>query len=149
MNLRDLTQEDAPILAQIHHQVFPKSWSIDEFWSLLNNKGSCGFLALQEDHPIAFIFAQVALDQADILTFCVLPSHRRVGIGRALLIALTDLLTRHDVKDLILEVDHHNNAAINLYQELGFHSIGVRKHYYLDSKGAKSDAIVMAKKLNI
>ncbi len=149
MIIRDLSREDAPLLALLHHQTFPKGWSQEEFATLLQNSGICGFIAYELSQPIGFILAQWICDQADILTFCVLPTQQRKGIGRSLLTALIDFLKNQGIKELILEVAHHNQAAINLYKHQGFTPIGRRKHYYQEPSGERSDAIVMAKTLSM
>lgn len=145
MKIRDLSLTDQGILAQLHAKNFPKCWSEDEFATLLNNQGVCGYLALLEDKPVGFIMAQVVVDIADILTFCILPPYRGVGLGRSLLQALDDLLTSHHVKEVILEVAHDNLPAVMLYHKHGYIPIGKRKNYYQEDSGKSSDAIVMRK----
>ena len=44
---------------------------------------------------------------------------------------------------MILEVRASNLAAVNLYQKLGFKTIGTRRNYY-QYNGVKEDALVMS-----
>ena len=54
--------------------------------------------------------------------------------------------TLQRAENLFLEVRQSNRAAIQLYDAMGFHQIGVRVGYYPTKKG-NEDAIVMAKAL--
>ena len=47
---------------------------------------------------------------------------------------------------MLLEVRRSNQSAIDLYQDEGFHELGVRKGYYPSDSG-REDAIILAKYL--
>ena len=48
-------------------------------------------------------------------------------------------------KDISLEVNEENDAAINLYKKAGFEEVGIRKKYY----NGKNNAIIMTKKFTM
>jgi [ribosomal protein S18]-alanine N-acetyltransferase len=81
---------------------------------------------------------------ADVLTIAVRESHWGLGIGSALLDALTQAARERDCAEVFLEVRADNSRAHGLYLRRGFEEIGVRRGYYQPS-GA--DAIVMRKDL--
>jgi ribosomal-protein-alanine N-acetyltransferase len=143
MVIRDVTQHDAALLAELHAQSFQQSWSEFEFENLISYNTVCGFLAYKNTSPVGFILAQVAVDQADILTFCVIPSYQKRGIGRLLVNQLKDFLTTTQVNKITLEVACDNQAAHQLYTHVGFIPVGIRKNYYNSHQGASTDAITM------
>ena len=95
-----------------------------------------GRLSLARDpHPASAHVADLGL--------MVAASHRRRGIGRALLEAAAQWARTSGVRKLELHVLPHNAAAIALYEDFGFRREGVRTgHYYVH--GRDLDAILMA-----
>jgi len=63
----------------------------------------------------------------EVHTIGVDPAYQGQGIGRAL---LARLLTIADGGTVFLEVRTDNDAAIGLYESVGFVKMGVRKRYY-------------------
>jgi ribosomal protein S18 acetylase RimI-like enzyme len=73
----------------------------------------------------------------------VAASHRRRGIGRALLDQAVEWSLRVGVRKLELHVFPWNQPAIRLYESYGFEREGYRKrHYVRDDE--EVDAILMA-----
>lgn len=73
-----------------------------------------------------------------IATVCVLPEFRRMGIGRALMVA-----TEHQIpfNTIRLCVRVSNLAAQLLYRQLGYYTYEIWREYYRD----REDALVMEK----
>jgi RimJ/RimL family protein N-acetyltransferase len=95
-----------------------------------------GRLSLARDpHPASAHVADLGL--------MVAASHRRRGIGRALLDASVDWARSSGVRKLELHVLPHNVAAIALYESFGFRREGVREGHY-HRKGRDLDAVLMA-----
>ena len=68
------------------------------------------------------------LDEGYIANVAVSPVFRRQGIGRQLVRTLLE--RSKDLAFVTLEVRASNAAAIALYTECGFQSVGVRKKFY-------------------
>lgn len=80
----------------------------------------------------------VAAGEAHVMTIAVAPSHRRRGVGRRLLVALVRAARERDATGVTLEVRESNDAALRLYEQVGFVSSGVRPGYYSDTgEGAR------------
>jgi RimJ/RimL family protein N-acetyltransferase len=77
----------------------------------------------------------------------VAASHRRRGIGAALLAAAEDWARGAGVEKLELHVFPHNGPAIALYEKRGYEREGVRRRHYRRRNGEVVDAILMAKLL--
>ena len=81
--------------------------------------------------------------EADITNVCVIPEMRRMGIAEEMLKKLMEYGIEHGVRDFTLEVRAKNEAAIALYEKLGFKSEGIRPGFY---EKPKDDAIIMWKR---
>jgi RimJ/RimL family protein N-acetyltransferase len=89
----------------------------------------------RDEHPASRHVADLGL--------MVAASHRRQGIGRALLAAAVGWARDADVRKLELHVFPHNEPAIRLYEEFGFEREGYRKAHYRRGR-EYLDAILMA-----
>jgi RimJ/RimL family protein N-acetyltransferase len=89
----------------------------------------------RDQHPASRHVADLGLMVAE--------THRRQGVGTALLQAAVDWARHSDVRKLELHVFPWNTAAIALYEKFGFEREGYRKEHY--RRGDEYvDAILMA-----
>jgi RimJ/RimL family protein N-acetyltransferase len=100
------------------------------------SEGVVGRLSVARDpHPASFHVADLGL--------MVASSHRRHGIGRALLEAAADWAREAGVTKLELHVFPYNEPAIALYEDFGFVKEGYRRQHYRRG-GELVDAVLMA-----
>jgi RimJ/RimL family protein N-acetyltransferase len=100
------------------------------------DEGIVGRLSVGRDpHPASRHVADLGL--------MVAASHRRRGIGRALLNQAVTWAHGAGVRKLELHVFPHNEAAIALYEAFGFRQEGYRQAHYRRGRGYV-DAILMA-----
>ncbi|MGE5689246.1 MAG: N-acetyltransferase family protein [Pseudomonadota bacterium] len=98
-----------------------------------------GRLSLSRDqHPASAHVADLGL--------MVARTHRRQGIGRALMEQAVAWARESGVRKLELHVFPHNEAAIALYESMGFEREGYRKAHYRREDGYQ-DAILMAREV--
>jgi len=81
------------------------------------------------------------------LGLMVAASHRRRGIGRALLAAAEEWARGAGVSKLELHVFPHNAPAMALYEGFGYEREGYRRRHYRRPDGTYVDAVLMAKRL--
>jgi ribosomal-protein-alanine N-acetyltransferase len=87
-------------------------------------------LLARAQHPVGVISINSTGELADLHRLVVEPRSRRQGIGTDLLRAGLDIVRRHGVREMILDVGYHNEPAIALYQQLGFEQLAARQNYY-------------------
>jgi len=101
--------------------------------------GLVGRLSVARDaHPASAHVADLGL--------MVAASHRRVGVGSALLEAAVDWAHSAGIRKLELHVFPWNEPALALYRRFGFEQEGFRKGHYRRA-GEDVDAILMAYRL--
>lgn len=99
-------------------------------------EGIVGRLSVGRDpHPASSHVADLGL--------MVAKSHRRRGIGRALLERTVEWARGTGVTKLELHVFPYNEAAIRLYESFGFRREGLRERHYRRD-GELVDAVLMA-----
>ncbi len=141
--LRPLDLAMTEVAAALHDASgFHEPWNAHAFAELLAMPGTAGMLALAGEEPAGLVLWRVAADEAEILTICTLPSHRRGGVGRHLLAAATQAMAAAGVHKLFLEVAVDNAAAIALYRAFGFAEEGRRRDYYRGPAGTV-DALIL------
>ena len=86
------------------------------------------------------LIARQAADEAELLTFGVAPACRRSGLGRALLDEASKIRTS-GARQLFLEVETGNEAALALYRAFGAVPVGQRPGYYSRAPTRRSSAL--------
>jgi ribosomal-protein-alanine N-acetyltransferase len=71
---------------------------------------------------------------------------QRRGLGREVLARLLQLARRHRTETVLLEVRPSNRAAFELYRDMGFNEVGIRRGYYPGHNG-REDAVILARDL--
>jgi ribosomal-protein-alanine N-acetyltransferase len=137
------TAAETPAMAAAHALAFAASWREDEFEDLLEGEGIYGFLAADGEEPLGVILCRIAADEVEVLTVGVPPAARRNGVARALMTAALGVARQHKAAQAFLEVAVDNDAAIALYQRLGFRRTGKRLYYYDRGEAGRVHALVM------
>ena len=134
-----------PVAAALHGACgFHECWDARAFADLIAMPGTQGRLALDGDLPIGLVLWRTAADEAEILTICAAPGHRRQGVGRFLMEQAMAAIAATGVRRLLLEVAVDNHPAIALYGALGFVEAGRRRGYYRTAHGP-ADALILAR----
>lgn len=92
----------------------------------------------RDSHPASEHVADVGVMVAD--------GYRRRGIGRALMESAEAWAKSVGVRKIELHVFPHNEAALTLYERLGYRQVGIRRSHFRRS-GGYVDAILMEKGL--
>lgn len=137
-----MTEDHISAVAALERICFSDPWSEQSVQSELDNPLSLWLVALDEGQTVGYAGSQTVLDEADVMNVAVDPLYRRRGIARLLLNGLQSDLAKQGVRSLTLEVRASNEAAIALYQGLGYVQVGRRPNYYFKPK---EDALILRK----
>ena len=103
---------------------------------------------LRVDSVLAgFCVAMPMPDEVHLLVIAVAPDLRRQGLATRLLGQVEQLARDKGVNRVLLEVRPSNTRALAFYAKQGFSEIGKRRGYYPAGKGAREDALVLAREL--
>lgn len=135
--------DDLEGVLEIETLSFSTPWSRQSFLhEILENERAVYLVYKEFGKVLGYVGMWVVLDEGHITNLAVHPSYRQRGVGRGLIQRLEEVGRERGVRHLTLEVRKSNMPAQNLYREVGFTSVGVRRQYYLDNM---EDAIIMWK----
>ncbi len=140
--IRRMTLEDLPKVMAIEQVSFSNPWSYEMVKKELSHDWSTVLLAEQGGEVLGFAIFWLVVDELHVLNVAVAHAHRRQGIGRAVMEAALEVGLTHRCRIATLEVRRSNQAAIALYNSLGFKPVGMRPAYYSDDR---EDAVLMVK----
>jgi len=138
--LAPLSPDHIPAILAIEAVSNGAPWSEQAFVNELTNPQSLFRVALENGEVVGYGGIWMCIDEAHVTTLATHPDHRRKGIGRRLMVDLLQESKKLGMVCSTLEVRKSNEAAIKLYENLGFQSVSVRKGYYPDNK---EDAVIM------
>ena len=127
-------------LYQIEEQCFDQeAFTKRQIAYLLTDYNTIALVAKANTDIAGFIIVQVEIENdtlfGHIITVNVAPSYRRKGIARKLLEEIEDIFKQKGISECHLEVREDNNAALKLYQSLGYQKIGKLERYYGKTHG--------------
>jgi [ribosomal protein S18]-alanine N-acetyltransferase len=142
LTIESLSGDDLDDVERLERVCFTDPWSRQAFRqeTRLARKGGFSRVLREEGVLCAYSVAWFVADEGHLANLAVAPDHRHRGLARRLLDDLTDEARRRGVCVLWLEVRVSNLAAIRLYEDYRFRSVGVRKGYY---GREREDALVM------
>ena len=122
----------AAACATIHARAFHQGWSAQEIADLAAEPSVLAHVALDstETRVLGFSLARCAGQEAEILTIVVDVAAQGRGLGRVLLQTQLEVMATQGVREVFLEVEAGNAAALALYKRRGFAQVGERKAYY-------------------
>ncbi len=140
MNLMLLEEAHIPQMVELEKLCFSMPWTADMIRRELTDPSCLYLAAVDGDTLVGYIGVQTVLDEGYINNVAIRPEYRRRGIASALISLLIDKSKEIELSFLTLEVRASNEAAIALYEKLGFGPVGRRKNYY---EKPREDAILM------
>ncbi|MGZ8695135.1 MAG: ribosomal protein S18-alanine N-acetyltransferase [Gaiellaceae bacterium] len=139
--IRDLSSRDLGAIEHIERRSYSTPWSRSMFASELAKPTSICIGAVEQlDGLVGYLIISRYVDAWHVMNIAVDPDHRGRGVARALFDELFERTAGDEARGYTLEVRVSNEAAIRLYDRLGFRSRGVRRGYYTDNR---EDALVM------
>lgn len=135
-----LAEEHIAKILEIEKEANGAPWSEQSFKNELTNDCSIFRVMLAEGEPVAYGGVWNVVDEAHITTVAVRKDLRGQGLGERMMVELLGLAQEAGMLCSTLEVRAGNDAAIKLYEKLGYVRSAVRKGYYPDNR---EDAVIM------
>jgi ribosomal-protein-alanine N-acetyltransferase len=111
--------------------------------SFLVRSGAIGLVAEDEEGLAGFAIGHVAGARGHVVTIDIASRQRRKGLGKRLLSGLMDRMAGAGAREVRLEVDLRNAAAIRFYERMGFE----RKRSLPDYYGPGFDGLRMTRRV--
>jgi [ribosomal protein S18]-alanine N-acetyltransferase len=139
LKLRDLTA-----IEEIERSSYPTPWSRSMFAGELAKPSSIclGAIDVEANRLVGYLIISRYVDAWHVMNIAVAEDYRRRKIASRLIERLFEVTSGDGRRGYTLEVRVSNEAAIRLYESLGFKARGVRRGYYTDNR---EDALIMWK----
>jgi ribosomal-protein-alanine N-acetyltransferase len=145
LRLRRMEESDVSSVMRLELASYEFPWTEGIFRDCLR-VGYCCRVLEENGEVTGYGVMSIGAQEAHILTVCVTPMLRRLGLGERLLKYFMRYARRCGAEMIFLEVRMSNVAAQRLYEKLGFNELGLRKGYY-PAKNGREDAIIFARHL--
>ncbi len=144
IEFRKLKLRDLNSIEEIERTSYPTPWSRSMFAGELAKPSSIclGAIDTERKELIGYLIISRYVDAWHVMNVAVADSYRRRGIATGLMERLFEDTARDGRRGYTLEVRVSNEAAIQLYEKLGFKARGIRRGYYTDNR---EDALIMWK----
>jgi len=135
-----MTEADLSEVFAIEQETFSDPWSEGDFLSALNEANNGYLIAETEGKVVGYCGYWGIVGEGYIYNVALKKEFRRQQVGQLMLKTLLEQSLKQGIASFTLEVRCSNEAAIHLYESLGFERAGLRKNFY--SK-PKEDAVIM------
>lgn len=135
-----LVKEHIERILEIEKESNGSPWSAKSFEREIGHAPTEFVVAKMSGEIIGFAGAWIIADECHITTIAVTTNHRRQGLGKKMMDEILERSKDRGALCATLEVRSGNEAAIKMYESLGFSISGKRKAYYPDNK---EDAVIM------
>lgn len=140
---RRMRREDVPFISRLEEETFSMPWSAESFLRMIEQEDTAYFVAEEDGRILGGCGLLLIAGEGNITNVVVAPGARRRGVATGLLTYLMEEGDRSGLTAYTLEVRVSNEAAIGLYEKLGFVSEGVRPRFY---EKPTEDALIMWKR---
>lgn len=144
IRIRPMTRDDVAEVTRLDQDSFSLPWPQRAFETELLNQMSRAWVVDMPANPefglIGSLILWLIIDEAHIATLAIDKKFRKQGIAKVLLVHALLSVQKEGAVCSLLEVRRGNEAALSLYQSLGFYQVGERKGYYSDNH---EDALLM------
>ena len=144
VDFRRLKLRDLNAIEVIERSSYPTPWSRSMFAGELAKPSSIclGAIEAETEELVGYLIISRYVDAWHVMNIAVADEYRRRGVATRLMESLFEITSSDGARGYTLEVRVSNEAAIKLYEGLGFRPRGVRRGYYTDNR---EDALIMWK----
>lgn len=140
--IKEMCPSDLDEVAALEKEIFTMPWSKAGFEESLEQEAAMYLICRKDGVLAGYCGLRQSFEEAEITNVAVAPGYRRQGVASALLGRLMEWGEKRGIRRYILEVRTGNEAALRLYEGLGFCRVGIRKNFY---ERPWEDAVIMQK----
>lgn len=140
---REMTEEDVAFISRLEEETFSMPWSAASFLQMIEKEDARYYVAEEDGKLLGGCGLLLIAGEGNITNVVVAPEARRRGVATGMLAHLLAAGDREGLTAYTLEVRVSNQAAIGLYEKLGFVSEGIRPDFY---EKPTEDAMIMWKR---
>ena len=140
--IRRMEERDVLQVAELERLCFSTPWSEHSLRESLARPEYLFLVGETDGKVTAYGGLLKVMEEGDVTNIAVHPDYRHKGSGTRITEALLEEGRKCGMTAFTLEVRVSNQAAIHVYEKLGFHSVGIRKGFY---DAPKEDAMIMWK----
>lgn len=141
--IKPLTEEYVDAVCELEKEAFSMPWHKESFMEMIFNKDAKYLVAICDGKVVGSCGMRNIVGEGDISNVVTDQAFRRQGVGRKMLEELLKEGIEMGIEAFTLEVRKSNEAAIRLYEQLGFVTEGIRKNFY---EKPREDALIMWKR---
>ena len=145
VSIRPMREADLSQVIEVEQGAYEFPWSPGIFRDCLR-VGYCCWVIERDSQVDGYCIMQIGAGESHVLNLCVRVSAQGQGLGRSLLSRLIEVARERGADTVLLEVRPTNTVARNLYEDMGFNEVGVRRAYYPGHHG-REDALILARTL--
>ncbi|MCJ7818077.1 MAG: ribosomal protein S18-alanine N-acetyltransferase [Candidatus Thorarchaeota archaeon] len=145
-SVREFKSDDIRHVVHINKATLPENYP-DQFFLGLHYHAPKAFLVAElNGEVVGYImcriergissFGRLPVKKGHIVSVAVLDAHRHHGIGTSLISKGTESMAEYGSSEFFLEVRKGNEAAVSVYETLGFSVRRVLRGYYRDGEDA-------------
>lgn len=131
---------DLDEIMEIENVSFTAPWPRSSYEELARLDTVNIWVAKIDTKLVAYMLIQHMSDEIELHSIAVAPEFRRQGIARKLIAHMMSEAGRLKIRKIFLQVRPSNSQARQMYEKIGFRSVGIRRSYYRDNG---EDALVM------
>ncbi len=130
IHFREATIEDLDRIEEIEKDSFTDNWRFDAFNSCLIGPFYDMNVATIDDRIIGYSIMKCIYEDGELIRIAVDKSMRGKGIGGEILELQLDRARHLGVEKVFLDVRKSNEAAISMYEKLGFARYEITRDFY-------------------
>ena len=142
IDIKRADEFDLDLLYEFEGLLFESNaWGLESLRSCVTEPTQLALVARDEDDaPLGYLTGSFLPDGAELFRIGVLPWHRRLGVGRALLEHFFADARAAGAERVLVEVRVSNETARAFYASMGAIEITRRRHYY---RAPEEDAVIL------
>jgi ribosomal-protein-alanine N-acetyltransferase len=132
LSLRPARPDELPALVALDRTCFgARAWSAHAWWEAVLDPAFATLVVARDEELLGAVVVLPHPPVASLASLAVDPRHRRLGVGRRMLMAAFVMARAAAARWLSLEVDADNAPAVRLYSGEGF---GLRRRFREDGR---------------